>query len=109
MDELEIIPPQSGYLVPRRWGRYRPAVPVRVRIPRLLDTVTLAAWALELNCGGMALYGLDHYGVDLPIGRQIEVEFVSPSSGQLRKLWCVVGNRQDHRHGLEFLFEDGTD
>jgi hypothetical protein len=109
MDDIEIGPVQSGYSALRRWVRYAAAMPVRVRVPRLIGARTLAAWGLQLNCGGLTVYGIEYYGLNPAVGSQVEVEFLSPSSGQLRKMWCVVLNRGDRRHGLEFLVEDEFD
>jgi hypothetical protein len=104
MSDIEIVPQKSGYPVLRRWPRYRLAIPVRITIPRLMRVTTVEACGLHLSCGGMAVSG-----VDLPIGKQIAVEFVSPCSGQLRKVWCVVLNHYGYRYGLEFIAEDGFD
>ena len=104
MDDIEVVPPQPGFSAQRRWARYLVAIPVRLTIPRLLRVVNVEACGLHLNCGGMSVSG-----VDLPIGKQVGVEFVSPSSGQLRRIWCVVRNHHGYRYGLEFIAEDEID
>jgi hypothetical protein len=104
MDDIEVVPLQSGFPAQRRWTRYLVAIPVRLTFPRLLREVSVEACGLHLNCGGMAVSG-----VDLPIGKQIGVEFVSPSSGQLRRMWCIVRNHYGYRYGLEFIAEDEID
>jgi hypothetical protein len=101
MDDIEVVPPLPGYPAARRWARYLVAIPVQLTIPRLLREVTVEACGLYLNCGGMAVSG-----VHLPVGKQVVVEFISPCSGRLRRIWCIVRNHYGYRYGLEFIAED---
>jgi hypothetical protein len=101
MGNIEIVLPQLGYPMLRRWARYNVDVPVRVVISKLMKAAINQGCGSALNCGGMALSGLE-----LSIGEQIAVEFPSPYSGQRRKMWCVVRDRYGDRYGIEFITED---
>ena len=102
MGEIEIVLPQPGYPVLRRWARHNIDVPVCVVISKLKVAITRGRGS-ALNCGGMAVSG-----VELSLGEQIAVEFPSPYSGQRRKMWCAVRDRYADRYGIEFITEDDT-
>jgi uncharacterized membrane protein len=74
--EIEIVLPQPGYPVLRRWARHNVDVPVYVVISKLMKIAITEGYGSALNCGGMAVSG-----VELFIGEQIVVEFSSPLFG----------------------------
>ena len=103
MGDIEIVLPQPGYPVLRRWARHNIDVPVCVVISKLMKVAIAQGRGSALNCGGMAMFG-----VELSIGEQIAVEFPSPYSGQRRRMWCAVRDRHGDRYGIEFIAEDDT-
>lgn len=103
MGDIEIVLPEPGYSVLRRWARYNFDVPVFVVVSRLMKVAIAQGRGSALNCGGLAVSG-----VELSMGEQIAVEFLSPYSGQRRKMWCVVRDRYGDSRGIEFIAEDDT-
>jgi hypothetical protein len=103
MGDIEIILPEPGYSVSRRWARHNVDMPVFVVISMLMKVAIAQGRGSALNCGGLAVSG-----VELSIGEQIAVEFPSPYSGQRRKMRGVVRDRYGDSCGIEFIAEDDT-
>jgi hypothetical protein len=95
--------PKPGYPVVRRWARHNVDVPVRIFRAKWFDATAARCLGSHVNCGGMTICE-----VELALGQQVFLEFRSPHSGQLRKMWGVVRNHHGDRYGIEFITEDET-
>ena len=102
---IQVVLPESGHAMERRWPRHKIDVPVQVVTHGPANVVIIQGRGSELNCGGMAVSGR----VELAIGAQVAVEFTPPCSGQPVTVRCFVRNRQGYTYGLEFVTENDSD
>lgn len=102
---IQVVLPQPGHALERRWPRYKVDVPVQVVTHGPTNVVIVQGRGSELNCGGMAVSGK----IELAIGAQVAVEFTPPHSGQPVRVRCFVRNRQHYTYGVEFITENDSD
>ena len=106
-DRGECLDGNRDYKSKRHWPRYAVDMPVEVRVTTQGPTraVSCQGQGTDLSCGGLAVTA----DIDLPIGAQIGVEFIPPSSDQSIKFRCFVRNRDGIRYGVEFITENDDD
>ena len=102
---IQVVTPQQGYAIARRFPRYKVDVPVRVITQGLTRVTIVQGRGSELNIGGMAVFA----GTELSIGAQVVVEFTPPYSGQPIRVRCFVRSRAGYRYGVEFITESDDD
>ena len=101
MGGFDVVLPNPGYPILRRWARHKIYVPVRIVVSKWAKNAVVQGRGSNLNCGGMTIFG-----IELPIGEQVIVEFLSPYSGQQRKIWAVVRDSHVNGCGIEFITQD---
>jgi c-di-GMP-binding flagellar brake protein YcgR len=91
----------------RRWPRFSVDMPVQLTVKTQGPTkvLTWEGQGSDISCGGLAVT----VESDLPIGSQIQVEFVPPNSTRPMSFRCFVRNRDAHRYGVEFITENDED
>jgi len=83
----------------RRWHRQWLNTSVQV----FKEAAQLDALGVTLSPGGMSLFTLSN----LPIGSQVEVEFLPPRSQEPVRVAGTVRSRALYLYGIEFLLESG--
>ncbi len=82
----------------RRWERQWAAVPVVIRHRgSRVDGVTI-----NISQGGMYLFA----AANLPLGSQLEMDFVPPGATQLISTYAIVRRRALYLYGIEFLADN---
>lgn len=82
----------------RRSQRHWAAVPVVIRHGEAhIDGVTI-----NLSEGGMYLFAATH----LPLGSQLELEFLPPGAMQMVRISATVRRRALYLYGVEFMGDD---
>jgi hypothetical protein len=81
----------------RRWHRQWLNTSVQV----FKEAAQLDALGVTLSPGGMSLFTLSN----LPIGSQVEVEFLPPRSQEPVRVAGTVRSRALYLYGIEFLLE----
>ena len=99
---IQVVTPQQGYAIARRFPRYKVDVPVRVITQGLTRVTIVQGRGSELNIGGMAVFA----GTELSIGAQVVVEFTPPYSGQPIRVRCFVRSRAGEIYGRELQQRD---
>ncbi len=75
---VEILLPQAGFPVTRRWPRYKVNLPVRVLKQKRDRLVVIEARGAELNAGGISVLAIGK----LAIGERVGIEFKPPYSAE---------------------------
>ena len=86
----------------RRWPRYRCDIPVRLVLHRYDRTVLIEGCGNDLNQGGLRVFA----GMQLPVGREVEVEFTLPDSTEPVRVPATIRNRERYLYGVEFAAEN---
>jgi hypothetical protein len=86
----------------RRWPRCQCDIPVRVVLHRYDHTVLIEGCGNGLNEGGLRIFA----GMQLPVGRDVEVEFTLPDSEQPRRVPGTIRNRERYLYGVEFTIQN---
>lgn len=88
----------DGWDAPRRWGRYK--IDVRVKIVTRRNGVGTATYGrgTDISEGGMSAY----ISMEIGVGKSVEMELTLPYSRQPMKVNAVVRNRRGFCYGLEF-------
>ena len=81
----------------RRWRRQWFNTSVQV----FRESDQLDALGVTVSAGGMCLFMLS----DLPLGSQVEVQFLPPRSHELVRMAAMVRSRALYLYGIEFLQE----
>jgi PilZ domain-containing protein len=81
----------------RRWRREWLRTPVQV----FKESTQLDALGVTLSPGGMSLFTLSN----LPVGSEVEVEFVPPRSHETVRRLGTIRSRALYLYGIEFLAE----
>ncbi|HLK34244.1 MAG TPA: PilZ domain-containing protein [Terriglobales bacterium] len=82
----------------RRWPRQKVDVPVRLVLHGYNQTFLVEGCGNELSDGGMLVFA----GLQLPVGREVEVEFLLPRSGEPLRIPATIRDRDRYLYGLEF-------
>jgi hypothetical protein len=81
----------------RRWRRQWLNTSVRV----FKESTQLDALGVTLSAGGMSLFTLSN----LPVGTQVELQFLPPRSQEPVRIAGTVRSRALYLYGIEFLLE----
>ena len=82
----------------RRWPRQKVDVPVRLVLHGYNRTFLVEGCGNDLSEGGMLVFA----GLQLPVGREVEVEFQLPESSESLRLPATIRDRNRYFYGLEF-------
>jgi PilZ domain len=93
------LPP--AYENKRRSIRYKLDVPLRVILHKSDATLIRDGRGRELSDRGMCIL----VGVELRVGRAVDIEFTLPFSGEPIRVSSAVRNREGYRYGCEFIPE----
>ena len=85
----------------RRWPRQKVDVPVRLVLHGYNQTFLVEGCGNDLSDGGMLVFA----GLQLPVGREVEVEFQLPRSEQPLRVPATIRDRDRYFYGLEFTPE----
>ncbi len=96
---IEIVLPQAGFPVTRRWPRYKVNLPVRVLKQKRDRLVVIEARGAELNAGGISVLAIGK----LAIGERVGIEFKPPYSAEPIRVRCIVRKRKGYMYGLDFI------
>lgn len=83
----------------RRWPRRTLDVPLRIVMHAAEKTVIRDGRGCELSDGGMCFTS----GVELKIGKQMEIEFTPAYSGHPIRVRAVTRYRDGYTYGVEFI------
>ena len=83
----------------RRSIRYKLDVPLRVILHKQDTALIREGRGTELSERGMCVMA----GVELSIGKEVEIEFTLPYSGEPIRVSAAVRNRDGYRYGCEFI------
>jgi len=82
----------------RRWPRQKVDVPVRLVLRGYNRTFLVEGCGNDLSEGGMLVFA----GLQLPVGREVEVEIQLPESREPLRLPATIRDRDRYFYGLEF-------
>ena len=82
----------------RRWPRQKVDVPVRLVLHGYNRTFLVEGCGNDLSEGGMLVFA----GLQLPVGREVEVEFQLPESAEPLRVPATIRDRRRYFYGLEF-------
>jgi hypothetical protein len=82
----------------RRWPRQKVDVPVRLVLHSHNRTFLVEGCGNDLSEGGMLVFA----GLQLPVGREVEVEFQLPESSEPLRVPATIRDRNRYFYGLEF-------
>ncbi|HTM87919.1 MAG TPA: PilZ domain-containing protein [Terriglobales bacterium] len=82
----------------RRWPRQKVDVPVRLVLHSHNRTFLVEGCGNDLSEGGMLVFA----GLQLPVGREVEVEFQLPESSVPLRVPATIRDRNRYFYGLEF-------
>jgi hypothetical protein len=82
----------------RRWPRHKLDVPVRLVLHGYNRTFLVEGCGNDLSEGGMLVFA----GLQLPVGREVEVEFQLPESEEPLRVPATIRDRNRYFYGLEF-------
>ena len=82
----------------RRWPRHKLDVPIRLVLHGYNRTFLVEGCGNDLSEGGMLVFA----GLQLPVGREVEVEFQLPQSEGPLRLPATIRDRNRYFYGLEF-------
>jgi hypothetical protein len=85
----------------RRWPRQKLDVPVRLVLHGYNRTFLVEGCGNDLSEGGMLVFA----GLQLPVGREVEVEFQLPQSDAPLRVPATIRDRNRYFYGLEFTPE----
>jgi hypothetical protein len=88
----------SAFSPARRWTRHKLDVPVRLVLHGYNRTFLVEGCGNNLSEGGMLVFA----GLQLPVGREVEVEFQLPQSEEPLRLPATIRDRNRYFYGLEF-------
>lgn len=83
----------------RRSIRYKLDVPLRVILHKQDTALIREGRGTELSERGMCVMA----GLELSIGKEVEIEFTLPYSGEPIRVSAAVRNRDGYRYGCEFI------
>jgi hypothetical protein len=92
----------TEYHPKRRWPRQSLDVPVRLVLHGYNRTFLVEGCGNQLNEGGMLVFA----GLQLPVGREVEVEFQLPQSDESVRVPATIRDRNRYFYGLEFTAEN---
>ncbi len=82
----------------RRWPRHKVDVPIRLVLHGYNRTFLVEGCGNDLSEGGMLVFA----GLQLPVGREVEVEFQLPESEEPLRVPATIRDRNRYFYGLEF-------
>lgn len=82
----------------RRWPRHKVDVPIRLVLHGYNRTFLVEGCGNDLSEGGMLVFA----GLQLPVGREVEVEFQLPESSEPLRVPATIRDRNRYFYGLEF-------
>jgi hypothetical protein len=88
----------SEFSPKRRWPRHKLDVPVRLVLHGYNRTFLVEGCGNDLSEGGMLVFA----GLQLPVGREVEVEFQLPESEEPLRVPATIRDRNRYFYGLEF-------
>ena len=88
----------SAFTPAPRWTRHKLDVPVRLVLHGYNRTFLVEGCGNDLSEGGMLVFA----GLQLPVGREVEVEFQLPQSREPMRLPATIRDRDRYFYGLEF-------
>jgi hypothetical protein len=88
----------TGFNPKRRWPRQKVDVPVRLVLHGYNRIFLVEGCGNDLSEGGMLVFA----GLQLPVGREVEVEFLLPESGEPLRVPATIRDRNRYFYGLEF-------
>ena len=88
----------TGFNPKRRWTRHKLDVPVRLVLHGYNRTFLVEGCGNDLSEGGMLVFA----GLQLPVGREVEVEFQLPESQEPLRVPATIRDRNRYFYGLEF-------
>ena len=88
----------SGFTPKRRWPRQKIDVPIRLVLHGYNQTFLVEGCGNDLSEGGMLVFA----GLQLPVGREVEVEFQLPQAGEPVRVPATIRDRDRYFYGLEF-------
>ncbi len=91
----------TGFAPRRRWPRHKIDVPIRLVLRGYNRTFLVEGCGNDLSEGGMLVFA----GLQLPVGREVEVEFQLPQSAELLRVPATIRDRDRYFYGLEFTPE----
>lgn len=91
----------SDFTPKRRWPRHRIDLPIRLVLHGYNRTFLVEGCGNELSEGGMLVFA----GLQLPVGREVEVEFQLPQSEEPLRVPATIRDRNRYFYGLEFTPE----
>jgi hypothetical protein len=94
------LPP--SYQTKRRAVRYKLDVPLRIILQQEDRTLIREGRGTELGEYGMCV----SVGLELEVGRDVEIEFTLPYSSEPIRVSGAVRNRNGYCYGCEFIADD---
>ena len=88
----------ANFTPKRRWPRQKVDVPVRLVLHGYNRTFLVEGCGNDLSEGGMLVFA----GLQLPVGREVEVEIQLPELSEPVRVPATIRDRNRYFYGLEF-------
>jgi hypothetical protein len=98
---MRVQPKSTDFTPKRRWPRQKVDVPVRLVLHGYNRTFLVEGCGNDLSDGGMLVFA----ALQLPVGREVEVEFQLPESPEPLRVPATIRDRNRYFYGLEFTPE----